>query len=160
MNLFLEAGRTIPDVLLLNPFSVGFGPQLSDGIGGFGWIIPVAMAGVIAYVAIVLAKHLTATGIAGQESSDRSEKVVDRRNRGGTTIFRGLVLKELLQMRRRPGYVVQILLAPGDDLRHLVSARQPSGHEHGERQRRRAVRGNFQRDDLHAPLGGDADAGH
>ena len=112
MNSLSAASHWITDGLLWSPFSLGFGPQIGHGLTMVSWLPPLGTSAVLCGGAIWLATTLTNRGLACRNSTAPRHSEPSRDAAGGTATFRGVVLKELLQMRRRPGYVIQILLTP------------------------------------------------
>jgi ABC-2 type transport system permease protein len=111
MNSLSAASHLIPDGLLWSPFSLGFGPQIGRGLTMLSWLPPLGMSAILCGGAIWLATTLTSRGLACRNSTAPRHSEPSR-NAVGAAMFRGVVLKELLQMRRRPGYVIQILVTP------------------------------------------------
>lgn len=103
----------LPNFVFWNPLSLGVGTvQMADGIGLMWWIGPPVTAFVFALGAVVLATRLTVRGLA---TANDSAPAAARR----TSIepvsegrLRGLVWKEMLQVRRQPEFLAQVFSAP------------------------------------------------
>lgn len=124
----VSAAAALPALVFSNPLSGGLGTAAMTGGHSLAMVLPpVAVAGLMATGAVLLAVRMTRSGlVSGGESSRLDEKTSTgfAATQGGTTgstaidpagrqsRFGVLVRKELLQMRRRPELLGQLLTAP------------------------------------------------
>ncbi len=112
-RVFLWVSDRLPSWAFANPFSLGVGTAtMTAGLGPIWWIAPAFAAVGLGAFAVTSATALTARGLA---CANDSVSVAARRGSiepasdGWVT---GLVWKELLQLRRQPEFLGQILTAP------------------------------------------------
>jgi membrane protease YdiL (CAAX protease family) len=107
---FLSVAQRLPAWAFVNPWSHGLGsPALLHGVAGW-WLAAPVMALVLAGGAAWLATALTAGGLASSQDSVRGSRALRRGGWATTGLFRGLVWKELLQLRRQPELLGQVIL--------------------------------------------------
>jgi membrane protease YdiL (CAAX protease family) len=104
--------NAIPEWCTYNVFSYGIGSDaMTDQRAAWWWIGPVSSVA-LGVLAVSLSVRLTARGLASPQDSQRTSErrtaaTPSRRSNWGTIAW-----KELLQMRRQPEFVGQILAAP------------------------------------------------
>jgi hypothetical protein len=112
-RVFLWMSDSLPSSVFWNPLSLGIGTSaMTAGIGPIWWIAPAITALGLATFAVTWATRLTARGLA---SATDSVPVAARRapiEPASDGFFSVLVWKELLQLRRQPEFLGQVLLAP------------------------------------------------
>jgi ABC-2 type transport system permease protein len=112
-RVFLWMSDSLPSYVFWNPLSLGIGTSsMTAGIGPIWWIAPAITALGLATFAVTWATRLTARGLA---SAIDSVPVGARRapiEPASEGFFSGLVWKELLQLRRQPEVLGQVLSAP------------------------------------------------
>lgn len=115
----------LPTSLYWNPLSQGFGTSAQlAGLESPWWLTGPIGAALLAVGAVVMSVRLTKHGLASGQDTVRSDEAIAAGNRStignqntaGSSLnagyFTGMVRKELLQVRRRPELVGQIMLAP------------------------------------------------
>ena len=112
-RLFLWIADRVPNVLYWNPLSLGIGTtQAASGFGLSWWLANGALSLGLATLAVVWSTRMTAFGLASALDavplSARKSAVAT----GNGGILSGLVWKELLQLRRQPEFLFQVLTAP------------------------------------------------
>jgi ABC-2 type transport system permease protein len=112
-RVFLGLSDRLPSFSFWNPLSLGIGtPWLAEGLGTIWWVVPAMTALALAALSVVWATGLTSRGLA---SASDSVSVALRRapiEPASDGFFSGLVWKELLQLRRQPEFLGQVLTAP------------------------------------------------
>lgn len=102
----------LPAWCLWNPFSLGWGASGGQVMLPTGWWLAAPLTALaMAAGAVTLVSRMTARGLeGGLESARRASKTTS--GGGSTSWFRGLAWKELLQVRRQPEFLFQVLSAP------------------------------------------------
>jgi ABC-2 type transport system permease protein len=112
-RMFLWVADRVPNVLYWNPLSLGIGStHLANGFGILWWIVNGVICLALATIAVVWSTRMTAFGLASALDAvpAAARKSTIESASGG--ILSGLVWKELLQLRRQPEFLFQVLSAP------------------------------------------------
>jgi ABC-2 type transport system permease protein len=110
---FIKGTASLPAWFSWNPFTAGIGTAAMMNQSPLWWLVGPALAATFGVVAVLLAVQLTQRGLACGLDSVRTAHPVavvntpSRRASFGITAW-----KEMLQMRRQPEFVGQILVTP------------------------------------------------
>ncbi len=109
---FIKLANALPAACSWNPFSAGIGSASMLNQDSAWWLAAPAMAATLAALAVLFAVRLTAGGLYCAQDSVRGSKPSTTGAESRRTHLSTVAWKELLQMRRQPEVLGQVLATP------------------------------------------------
>ena len=109
---FVKLANVLPAWCSWNPFTAGIGSDAMLNQSGPWYLVSPVTATVLAITVVLFAVKLTASGLACAQDSVRGTQTSPTTEKPQRAKFGIAVWKELLQMRRQPEFVGQVLATP------------------------------------------------